>query len=76
MTSKDVIDRENDAEVKFRYVRNKFGKCPALEYSGSEGYCTKLIPCDQYSSDDFVSVKHPWEKVKKMYCKCKFVEKN
>ncbi len=69
-----TLEKEEEYQVKARYYRNKFGKCPALRGENGEYYCSRMIPCEKYALDKFVYVKKPGGEG--VYTKCKFIEKN
>jgi len=74
---------ENDSLDKrflfhLRYFRNKYGKCALIEYDVINGesvaYCARAVPCE-YALGEMISLKHPFDKEKKMYSLCRFIER-
>lgn len=52
-----IVDEEDSYQVKARYIRNKFGKCPAQREYFGKFYCSRMLPCEQYSADAMIEVK-------------------
>ena len=69
------IEDDEFYQIQARYCRKVAGKCPALRYKGSVAYCSRLNPCDTYVGKGFVKIREPGSNEYRLYCKCRFVEK-